>query len=355
MVKVSAPGNLFFLGEHSVVYDGRPALIGAPDRRTTIILTPRQDGRVRVVSTYGEFEEGVDDLLRSEFPDSNSYNPGKKEIDELTGDELLSPARDIIGEYGRKHGGLGNGFDVGVVSTVARCGGMSSSTGFSVPLVGALNVQFRGDLYKEEIWPIAYATNVKIHGGFASGAEANSSIRGGFHKAEVERIEEGGVLKRLETTAEKLDIEPVVLVVGETGVRTQTKKTVAYVAEGRKNAKAAYDAIFDRIKGLVEEGVGHLVNRRFSDLGNLMDRDHELLARELGVSHPLLNRLVDAARDAGAYGAKMCGGGKGGLMVALVDPQDEETATRVIKALQDAGSPAAYKTVLGGEGLRIEG
>ena len=347
MVKISAPGNLFLLGEHAVVY-GRPALIGAPDRRTAVVLTPRSDGRITVASpSYGEFENTVAGLLASQFPDARSYNPRAAEIDALSGDELMNPARDIIGEFGRRYG-LGDGFDVEVSSTVARCGGMSSSTAFSVALLGALSAQFRGDLYKDEIWPLAYQFNVKIHGGAASGAEANSSIHGGFHKARIETVDGKPVAR-----AEKLDLQPFAVIVGETGVRTQTKKTVPYVREGWTNARDAYEAVFTEIGKLVEEGVNALNEVEDLYLGGLMNEDHELLRCELGVSHPLLNRLVNVARNEGAYGAKMCGGGKGGLMVALINPKDEETAANVIRALQEAGG-TAYKTVLGGEGLRID-
>ena len=347
MVKVSAPGNLFFGGEHAVVY-GRPALIGAPDRRTTVVLTPRGDGRVRVVSpTYGEFEDGVGDLLIRQFPDAKSYAPGKSEIEELTADELLNPARDVIGVFGRKYG-LGDGFDAEITSTVARCGGMSSSTAFSVALYGALTAQIKGvDVVdEEEFWRLAYEINKKIHGGKASGAEANSSIRGGFHKARIEVVDGNPVAR-----AERLrDIQPFSVVVGETGVRTQTKKTVPYVGEGRRNAMAAYEAVFDQIGRLAEEEVVLLTQGDLVGVGQRMDVNHELLARELGVSHPSLNRLVDVARRAGAYGAKMAGGGKGGLMIALVDPDSLDIVAR---AIQGAGG-TAYKTVLGGEGLRVE-
>jgi mevalonate kinase len=61
-----------------------------------------------------------------------------------------------------------------------------------------------------------------------------------------------------------------------------------------------------------------------------MDRNHALLI-ELGVSSPTLDRLVDAAREAGASGAKLSGAGQGGNMLALVDPEDAEDVTEKLK------------------------
>jgi mevalonate kinase len=55
----------------------------------------------------------------------------------------------------------------------------------------------------------------------------------------------------------------------------------------------------------------------------------------LTVSSPELDKLVDAARKAGALGAKMSGGGRGGNMIALVAPDLAESVTR---SMQEAGA-----------------
>jgi mevalonate kinase len=67
-------------------------------------------------------------------------------------------------------------------------------------------------------------------------------------------------------------------------------------------------------------------------LGALMDENHAYL-QEMTVSSSELDRLVSAARRAGALGAKMSGGGRGGNMIALVE---EGTASRVAQALMTA-------------------
>jgi mevalonate kinase len=48
-----------------------------------------------------------------------------------------------------------------------------------------------------------------------------------------------------------------------------------------------------------------------------------------------LDRLVEAARGAGALGAKLSGGGRGGNMIALVEPPD---ADAIAAALRSAGA-----------------
>ena len=50
-----------------------------------------------------------------------------------------------------------------------------------------------------------------------------------------------------------------------------------------------------------------------------MNRNQELLSK-IGVSSSILDHLVDTARQAGAVGAKLSGGGVGGNIIALVEP-----------------------------------
>ena len=69
-------------------------------------------------------------------------------------------------------------------------------------------------------------------------------------------------------------------------------------------------------------------------LGPLMDENHALL-RSMGVSSLELDNLVEAAREAGALGAKMSGGGRGGNMIALAQVSK---AGAIAKALKDAGA-----------------
>jgi mevalonate kinase len=63
--------------------------------------------------------------------------------------------------------------------------------------------------------------------------------------------------------------------------------------------------------------------------------------QRIEVSSPELERLVEAARAAGALGAKLSGGGKGGNMIALVAPpmySSAESAPLVAQALREAGA-----------------
>ncbi|MBL8051702.1 MAG: mevalonate kinase, partial [Anaerolineales bacterium] len=78
-------------------------------------------------------------------------------------------------------------------------------------------------------------------------------------------------------------------------------------------------------------------------LGELMDHNHALL-QEMTVSSPELDTLVSAAKDAGALGAKLSGGGRGGNMIALVE---QARAESVASALISAGAKRTIITEIG--------
>jgi mevalonate kinase len=96
----------------------------------------------------------------------------------------------------------------------------------------------------------------------------------------------------------------------------------------------AYEALFDEIGALVQQARAAIERGEVEDVGRLMDENQRLLVR-LGVSSAPLDILVEAARAAGALGAKLSGAGWGGNMLALVEPGREPA---VAQALRNAGA-----------------
>lgn len=74
-----------------------------------------------------------------------------------------------------------------------------------------------------------------------------------------------------------------------------------------------------------------------------MDQNQALL-EQIGVSSAELERLIGAAKGAGAAGAKLVGGGRGGNMIALLDETNRET---VVAALHAAGATHVIVTSIG--------
>ena len=80
----------------------------------------------------------------------------------------------------------------------------------------------------------------------------------------------------------------------------------------------------------VQAVVALLESGRVSDIGPLLYASHASLRDDLEVSTRELDRVVDAARAAGALGARMTGGGFGGSALILVERAATGTVTRAV-------------------------
>jgi mevalonate kinase len=101
-----------------------------------------------------------------------------------------------------------------------------------------------------------------------------------------------------------------------------------------------YEGLFDEMAAIVKAARQVIESGPAERLGPLMDQNHAIL-QKIGVSCPELERLVDAAHKAGAWGTKLSGGGQGGNMLALVRPQNAEA---VAAALTRAGAVRTITT-----------
>ncbi len=79
--------------------------------------------------------------------------------------------------------------------------------------------------------------------------------------------------------------------------------------------------VVEEIGSLTLDGLKRLRDQDMVGLGELMTRDHKLLAI-LGVSCQALDKLVEAALPY-SYGAKLTGSGGGGSMIALTDRPEQ--------------------------------
>jgi mevalonate kinase len=138
-----------------------------------------------------------------------------------------------------------------------------------------------------------------------------------------------------EQTLQTLELPaPFTLVIADTGIPSPTSLAVGDVRRLWQAQRGFYNALFEAIGGLVRAARHALEHGQPELLGRLMDANHTLL-QQLTVSSPELDRLAAAARKAGASGAKLSGGGRGGNMIALVDAHRAEA---VSAALLDSGA-----------------
>lgn len=109
------------------------------------------------------------------------------------------------------------------------------------------------------------------------------------------------------------------LLIADSGLPARTAITVGNVRQAWLAQPQLYEQRFRAIGDVVRSAKEALETGRLTEVGDLMDRNQELLS-SLNVSSPDLDRLIQSARQAGALGAKLTGGGGGGNMIALVEP-----------------------------------
>lgn len=105
------------------------------------------------------------------------------------------------------------------------------------------------------------------------------------------------------------------LVIMDTGISASTKQAVMDVAQLIKKDEAFRNTL-DQLGKLSESSVSLIEKGNMKKLGKNMILAQQLL-KHLTVSHPIIDVCVDQAIAAGALGAKLTGGGRGGCVIAL--------------------------------------
>ncbi len=306
MTTASAPGKLVLLGEHASRH-GKPILVQAVDHRIFAVLKPRKDNKIFLSS-----------------PDLK-----------ISGEKYPSDRLDMVSAAIRKFfekTGEEGGFDLETKSSVTA--GMGSSGASIVSTIGALDGFFGTNLGKKEIADTAFDASFSVSG-FGSGMDVAASVYGGIiYYAKGKEI-------RVVTT------EDLPIIVGNTGTKVKSGPVIKAVQYLEKKHPLLLTDFMDRIGDIVDDAERAIKKRDFVTLGELMNINHGLLS-SIGVSSIELERLIFAARNSGALGAKLSGAGIGDNMFALSPDKQKDVSVAIKKA---GGSIIPAKV---GEGLRIE-
>jgi mevalonate kinase len=307
MLMATASGKIILLGEHAVVY-GQPA-IAVPFRalQATAMVAARDSAPVWIEAP---------DLERRYRLDAAS-----------PGDPLALAVRNAAQRLRLPLHGL----VITVRSTLPVASGLGSGAAVCTALVRAL-AEFAGQtLVPDEVSAIVYESEKLLHG-TPSGID-NTVIA---HDRPVFFIKGQGPLPLAV-------VRPYTFLVADTGVPSPTRHVVADVRAAATRQPERYQPLFAEIGATVRAARALMTGEAEGELGPLLTRNHALL-RELEVSSEALDTLVVAAVSAGALGAKLSGGGRGGNMIALVD---DDSVEAVRAALQGSGAKAVYQTDFG--------
>jgi len=219
-----------------------------------------------------------------------------------------------------------------VFPQVPRAMGLGGSAALAVAVIRAVSAHFRLGLTDDAVNALAFECE-KIAHGTPSGIDNTMATYGRlllYKRGTPPLMRELNVPK------------PIPIVIGVSGVESLTAKMVAKVRAAYERHERMYQRIFDELDTLAQQAAGALEGYQLEELGELMNVAQGLL-NALGVSSWELEELVEIARNHGALGAKLTGGGGGGSMVALCP----EGAERVAEAMQRAGYKALV-TAIGG-------
>ncbi len=300
MITATAPGKVILAGEHAVVY-GRPA-IAAPVWRTV------------ATATLEAAAPGAGcTILASDLGQSLRLAAAGADEPLAVVARLALARLGVIGEPDWR---------IDLRSEIPIASGMGSGAALSTALVRAIFAQCGQSPDPATVSALVYESERFYHG-TPSGID-NTVVAHGqpiwFVKGEPP----------VPITL----AAPITLAVADTGIRSPTVLTVGAVRQAWLHDRGRYEAIFDAIGG-----VAHAV-RRVLEQGDLpalgaLFNENQALLQTLGVSCEAIERLVTAARAAGALGAKLSGAGGGGNIIALVQ---EQTVEAVRAALRAAGA-----------------
>lgn len=257
------------------------------------------------------------------------------DLEELAENDPLAVAiRGVLSELGIDRPPALN---LRITSNIPVAAGLGSGAAVSVAAIRALSGFLGRPLPDERVSARAYAVE-KIHHGTPSGID--NTVVTYARPVYFQRSSEMEGKSEIET----LEVaEPFILVIGDTGVPSPTAVTVGDVRKAFRAEPLVYQQIFEAIEKIVRAGREAIESGHSEALGTLMDENHSLL-REIGVSSAKLDMLVEAASAAGALGAKLSGGGRGGNMIAVTD---REMAAEVARALEEAGATRTLITTVG--------
>ncbi len=302
----SAPAKIILFGEHAVVYD-KPA-IAVPVSSLRATASAEESNIFQIIAKDLDRVFPID--IRSQVVDDALALTVYLVLQHL---KLAPPPVSIT-----------------IQSQIPLASGLGSGAAVSTALARALGKVLGHELSDFELNQIVYEVE-KIHHGTPSGID-NTVI-----------VYEKPIYFIRSKPIEIIDIAKAFpLVIADTGQQASTRISVGDVRKLYENTPNEIQLILDEIGQIVEQAREVIETGALERLGPLMLRNHACL-QQLTVSSSQLDHLVQVAIDAGALGAKLSGGGRGGNMIALAT---FDTINAIEDALHHAGAVRVFTTVV---------
>ncbi|MFC0449749.1 galactokinase [Rhodococcus jostii] len=346
----AAPGRVNLIGEH-VDYAGGLVLPFALPYMTVVAVRVREDGILHAVSTH------TDESWRGSLADVAPGHPAG----------WAAYVAGVVWALHRSgHVSAGIGFDVAVHSTVPVGSGLSSSAALecafalAVADLAGLPTDAAG---RQPLVAASIRAENEIAGASTGGMDQSVAMfarpghallldcrDGATRHVPLDFESAGARLVVIDTNAphrlvdgqygnRRATIEKACADLGVTTLRDVVDADAA-VAALSSPAAARTRHVLTEIRRVTE--VARLLDRgRIADVGDALTRSHASLRDDYEVSSVELDAAVDAALEAGAWGARMTGGGFGGSAIALV-PADRVDA--VVEGVVHRAASASLPT-----------
>jgi len=310
LIEFRAPGRVNLIGGHVDFHEG-PVVCAAINRFITAGVTPRSDARVRVTSSD---LKGVVELSAD----------GSSVIGELP--RWGRPVAAMLAELADR-GRPPVGFEAIVSSDLAIGGGLSSSAAFEVLMGRVASAVANWSIPPRELALAAQAAEHRGTG-VACGIQDQMAIAlGGLIHLDCRTLQsrslqlpagtalliaDSGISRQLEGSPWSARRADSFAAAQQAGVRVLRDATALQVADHPQGRHVVSEmARVSAFTDAVDQGDAVTA-------GRLMVQSHESSRDDYGSSIPELDRIVMAACQLGAYGARLTGGGFGGWVVALV-------------------------------------
>ncbi len=306
-ITVSAPGKIFLMGEHSVVY-GKPALLAAINKRLFVTITP----------THGVL------------------------IDSVTG---VSHIRNIFALFEKAYDRKISDIRVRVISEVPFGKHVGSSAALAVAMFGALIRYFQKVWDPQKINALAFEAEKLIHKN-PSGADNSVVCFGGlvWYRKETEFFKSMWNLP-----LKGYQIPKLMLI--DTGLpRETTGEMVEYVASLYRQRPAQLKNIFTKQEEITKDVLSSLKNGDKALFQQAITKGEKNL-ESLGVVSKSVMSIIQEMQNVGAV-AKICGGGgmSGPTGMILCYHEDPQVLTRFAKSKNLEITPITFDE----EGVKVE-
>jgi mevalonate kinase len=303
-----APAKVILTGEHFVVY-GTTAIVSAVNIYSRATASRKRGATI--VTRSGSFECAM------------PIDTGRCRI--LKGGDnartLLEPISQLARTTLSNWAGHSTGLDLSIDSDIPVGVGLGSSAAVAVSTVAAIARLFRKRCRLETIRKRAFESERLIHK-IPSGIDQTISTYGGVIAYQKEKP-----FKRV-TVGRTFPI-----IIGDSGRRRSTGDIVSGVRALLAERADMAEEVLRSANMISRKALTALRQGDTRRLGQLMNQNQELL-RRIEVSTAELDKMISAACEAGAFGAKLTGAGGGGSMIALASP---DRIPAVVEAIREAG------------------